>query len=376
MKILVLTPDYPDDRRSTFPFVKQLVDELANQGHDIQVLAPYSLSHNKRFYKRLEKFEKEKGSITIYRPYYLSFSKFKFGKTTLSNITARNAFRRGLKMLEIKPDIIYGHFWNSAYNGFEYAKTNNIPLFVATGESEILKLFKIPTDVGKFADYISGVVCVSSKNREESISLGLTSLDKCTVVPNAVNHELFFKRDKKEVREQLGIPHDVFIVAFVGWFNERKGAKRVAEAIDSISGGGVYSIFIGRGNSAPECPNILFKGALPHALVPLYLNAADCFVLPTLAEGCCNAVVEAMACGLPIVSSNLDFNWDVLDSTNSILINPTNIEDIANAIKTLRDDKKMLMRLGEGALNKARGLTIKKRAELIIQFIKEAVAVK
>lgn len=47
MKILVLSPDYPDDRRSAFSFVKQLVEEMARQGHFIQVIAPYSLTHNK-----------------------------------------------------------------------------------------------------------------------------------------------------------------------------------------------------------------------------------------------------------------------------------------------------------------------------------------
>ena len=92
-------------------------------------------------------------------------------------------------------------------------------------------------------------------------------------------------------------------------------------------------------------------------------------MLPTLAEGCCNAVIEAMACGLPIISSNLPFNWDVLDDTNSIMINPNSIEEIANAIHTLRDNPELRVKLAEGAASRATALTIENRAKAIIEFM-------
>ena len=80
------------------------------------------------------------------------------------------------------------------------------------------------------------------------------------------------------------------------------------------------------------------------------MNAADVFVLPTLAEGCCNAILEAMACGLPIISSNLPFNWDILNDKNSILIDPNNINQIADAIQRLRDSPKLRSEMSEEAL--------------------------
>lgn len=109
-------------------------------------------------------------------------------------------------------------------------------------------------------------------------------------------------------------------MAFVGHFNERKGSLRLSEALKEIKD--IKSIFIGRGPEVPDCPGILYCGSVKHNKVPEYLNASDVFVLPTLTEGCCNAIIEAMARGLPIVSSNLTCNDGILNESNSIRINP------------------------------------------------------
>ena len=93
------------------------------------------------------------------------------------------------------------------------------------------------------------------------------------------------------------------------------------------------------------------------------------FVLPTLAEGCCNAVVEAMACGLPIVSSNLPFNDDVLDENNSIRINPKNIDEIADALRLLSENAQLREKLSQGSLGTAAELVIDKRCEKIMNFM-------
>ena len=101
------------------------------------------------------------------------------------------------------------------------------------------------------------------------------------------------------------------------------------------------------------------------------MNAADIFVLPTVAEGCCNAIVEAMACGLPVVSSDLPFNDDILNETNSIRIDPTNINQIAEAIKILKESIEMRQRLSAGALKTAEHLSVHNRAVRILAFINE-----
>lgn len=372
MNICFISLRYPGKHNQTdFAFVKQLVDAIAKQGHNCYVLSPYNILYYKRISRRTEVYHVGSGCVTVYRPVYLSFSTFHMGHFNPSKLSHNRAMKKAFGMLPVKPDVIYGHFWSSAFKGYEYAKSNGIPLFVATGESTIHNVCSSKNELIVFRDYVSGVICVSSKNRDESIAKGLATAEKSIVLPNAVNTELFRKMNKCKCREQLGFSQDDFIVAFVGWFNERKGANRVSEAINRI--GGVKSVFIGKGDQNPNCDGIIFKGTVSHAKVPMYLGAVDCFVLPTLAEGCCNAVIEAMACGLPIISSNLPFNWDVLNDTNSIMIDPNSIEEISNAILTLRDDAGLREKLAEGALRSAAALTINNRAKAIIEFMKSKI---
>ena len=369
MNIAIVTWDYPDDRRSVFPFVKNLVDEWAKQGHNCTVIAPFSVTNNKRRYCYESNYIINKKNVNILRPNYISLSNFSIGTVRFTEFFHKRAVVRGLKSLKGNPDVIYCHFWRSACEALSYAKKYDIPLIVATGESTIEGICE--ENKPELFKYLSGVVAVSSKNMKESVALGLCKEEKCIVVPNAIDSRLFNRQEKRLCRLKLSLPQDAYIVAFVGWFNERKGARRVSEAINQINGTPVYSIFVGSGDDEPSCPNILFMDRLQHHEIPLYLNAADAFVLPTQHEGCSNAIVEAMACGLPIISSDLPFNWDICDETNSILVNPNNIEAIKNAIIKLRDNRDLRDKLSLGSLAKAESLTIDKRASRIIEFIKE-----
>src|SRR5699024_7768166 len=140
--------------------------------------------------------------------------------------------------------------------------------------------------------------------------------DKIKVIPNGFRPERFYPRSKIESREKFGLPKDKFIVAFVGSFDHRKGSRRLDEAVDQLDS--VYSIYAGKGEMPPQSTKCLYQNTVNNEDLPYFYSAADAFVLPTLNEGCCNAIIEAMACGLPIVSSNRPFNDDILDESCSI----------------------------------------------------------
>lgn len=370
--ILVITPNYPIDGEPVYPFVKDLCEQFVKIGCDIVVLSPQSITscilHSKKIRPR-KRFDIVSGKkIFIYQPLYITFP-HKYHN--INNFFIRLCLKLFFIKYKINQDVVYCHFWSSAFAALPSVIRNNVPLFVASGESDIKMLFSTKFGLKKLRDYVKGVICVSSKNRDESIDLGLTIYEKCEVFPNGVNTELFHLRDRAMCRNLLGLPQDAFIIIFIGWFIERKGAERVAKAISQL--GGVNSIFIGKGYENPKCEGILFKGTLEHNEIPFYLSASDVFVLPTLHEGCCNSIVEAMSCGLPIISSNLPFNWDILDDTNSIMVNPNNVDEISYAIAMLRDNPEKRMSLAEGAIRKAQSLTITQRANSIIQFMNNRI---
>ena len=369
MNICVITTDYPDKKRAVFPFVKNLVDQWGEMGHHITVIAPFSVSRNKRIatYEELPHPQ----NVEIVRPRIVTFSNLVLLGIHVSAKIHSHAIHCVLTKLNVRPDVIYCHFWGQTIGAYKYAQKFSIPIVVATGESVIPKhLCEDP--LKSMCNYVSKVVCVSSKNKNESIRIGLTTEDKCRVFPNAIDNTLFRVSDQTSLKESLGIKENDFVLAFVGWFINRKGTLRISKAIEKLNDDRIKIIFIGKGQEEPDCKGIIFKGALPHDEIPRYLNCADAFVLPTLAEGCCNAVIEAMACGLPIISSDREFNWDVLNADNSIMIDPENVDEIANAIAELRDNSEKRKEMSKADLHTAANLTIRIRAEKIAEFMEEA----
>ena len=170
-----------------------------------------------------------------------------------------------------------------------------------------------------------------------------------------------------ELRRELGLPEDAFIVAYTGAFTANKGVDRLSRALEGCEN--VYSLFMGQGPLEPDCDRILHKGRVPNDRVAAYLNAADVFVLPTRGEGCCNAIVEALSCGLPVISSDLPFNDDLLDERNSIRIDVESVDEIRRSILRLYRDPGLRKELAEGARRSAENLNIKTRAKRILEFM-------
>lgn len=375
MNICVLSPSYPTSKTIVFVFVDQLCKALADKGESITIIAPQSVTRclvrNEPFSPLHSVIYSSRGNkIDLYRP--LTFTAgngyFKF----ITSLSFKLAVRRAFRKLKSKPDICYGHFWGAISTLYPLAKKNNIPLFGASGEENVALYDNYSlSDKKEINSYLSGLISVSTKNKEECLSLGLITEDKVKVVPNAINLSLFKGINKQQYRQRLGIKDSDFVVGFLGQFVPRKGDLRLAQALCELNDRNIKAMFIGSGSENPIYDRIIFKGRLDHNDIPKYLTACDVFVLPTENEGCSNAIIEAMACGLPIISTDAPFNYDILNDSNSILIDCHNIEQIKEAILRLKKNPLLREQLSKGALEKANMLSLENRAEVILSFIKE-----
>lgn len=249
-----------------------------------------------------------------------------------------------------------------------------IPTVVAVGESEIDALFsaKALEEYRRAFRSVGGIIAVSNANREYCLNcLGIPET-RVRVIPNAVDLSKFTPLDKSRMRAKYNLPQERVIAAFVGHFIERKGPNRLLEALKTLDNIGV--IFVGSGPLKLEGKGILFKGAVPHDQVAELLSAADFFVLPTVSEGFCNAIVEALACGLPVISSDRRFNDDILTDDCSIRIDPEDIGAIRNAILHLGQNAELRSQMSNSARQRALLFDIRERAAKVEQWLTEVAA--
>lgn len=369
-------PNSADPHRSVF--FRELIYQFARLGVECTVISPLSVTKYRRRALQIPTSDCERldggETVCVYRPRMISYSAKKIGRWNTIHLTQRSIDRavlRKVKTLDTKFDFVYGHFFlGGGLTAAWLGRMLGIPAYIAYGECSF------DTEVrNKYGDIspremegVHGIISVSSANSADLHSRGFADGIPVCLALNAVDTKIFHVRDREACREKFGFSKDDFIVGFVGGFIERKGPVRIMEACRDLEG--VKLAFAGKGEQKPSGEQVVFCDSLKHEDIADFLNAVDVFALPTLHEGCCNAVVEAMSCGKAIVSSDLPFNHDILNPQNAILVDPRDVGQIREAIRKLRDDAALRSRLAKQALKDAEKLTIDQRARNILDFIR------
>jgi len=174
---------------------------------------------------------------------------------------------------------------------------------------------------------------------------GFPTWQRLAVIPNGVNTDVF--RPGARSREE-GDP----VVCYVGRLSARE--KNLRSLVEAVRGLGVRLVVVGDGPERVSLEEqarrnglaVTFLGFVPNERIPAILNAADVFVLPSLSEGNPKVLLEAMACGLPVVSSR----WRgaeriVHDGENGIMCD-FSPEGIRAAVVRLLGDEALRRRLG------------------------------
>ncbi len=155
-------------------------------------------------------------------------------------------------------------------------------------------------------------------SKSENMSRNIHSKGRSSIIPNGVDLEKFTLAPMQMARKELGLPTDISIVLFLGDPDDpRKNLQLACRAVSSID----------------AKINLLKPFPVSHEKVSLYLNAANCLVFCSTAEGSPNLVKEAMACDCPIVATDVgDVRW-VLGEVKGCYVTSYDPIDVAAKLK-------------------------------------------
>lgn len=373
--VLVVTGNYPTAGEPTSgTFVRAFANAMADSGARVRVVHPVSV-----FARRRGPYPKGGWDLTpagnrveIFRPVFASFSVVNLGLMNTVQMTQAGfeaAVVRVVHRLTPRPTVVCGHFlYLAGRAAVRVGRDLGVPSFVTVGEGRFWSVEPVGFERAR-RDFsgVTGLVAVSTPIKEGlEKRLGVPA-EKIAVFPNGVDRRVFRPRDRSECRKLLGLPMERTLVAFVGTFNTDKGGEVLLEAVRGIPDLGV--ILLGSGPLRMESPEVVFRGRVSHGDLPRWLAAADLFVLPSLVEGSCNAVVEAMAMGLPIITSRADYMDDLVDDEVAIRIDPRDVRAVRAAIEALVVDPALRAKMGEAALRRASELDILKRARSVLEWM-------
>jgi glycosyltransferase involved in cell wall biosynthesis len=354
LNVLMLSTLFPDISRPNFGvFVERQARELASRP-DARVtvvapvgLPPWPLSLAGRYAPLRALPRKERWrELTVYRPTFPIIPRIG-GRTNVSTMT-RAILPLVRKLHHDQPfDVIdASFFFPDGPVAQRLSKTLGIPYSVKARGADIhhwgaqrgtRKL------VRRAADGAAGLLAVSDAMRRSMGRMGIDT-DKVRVHYTGVDLDTFEIADRDAAKAALGFSGPV--VLCVGALIPRKGQDLLVRALVDLPN--VTLLLAGQGayrrtleNLAQELGverRIGFLGSVPHHKLPRIYAAADVMALPSASEGLANAWVEALACGTPLVITDVGGARELLDRPEAGRIVERQPEAIANAIRaTLAD---------------------------------------
>jgi glycosyltransferase involved in cell wall biosynthesis len=245
--------------------------------------------------------------------------------------------------------IIDAHFaYPDGYAATLLGKWLKIPVTITLRGTEV-PLSKMPGRKTRLLIALKNatrVFSVSDSLKRHVVSLGAQS-DKIRVIGNGIDVVKFHPLAKSVAREELKLPENAKVLVSVGALVDRKGFHRVIEVLPALVANYPELVYLIVGGDSPEGnirerlehqvktlkleDNVRFMGAYPSEQLKVPLSAADLFVLATANEGWANVFLEAMACGLPVITTEVGGNKEVVNDPSLGIVVPFGDPDALQA---------------------------------------------
>lgn len=205
------------------------------------------------------------------------------------------------------------------------------------------------------------VIALNDDLKQEAIKLGAVA-NKISVIPSGVDINKFKPLDKCAARATFRLPGE-FNILFVGSLFKLKRVDKLIKVSAKLSRDfDFHLLIVGDGSERTNLENlardlglknIIFIGTTPYNDVPFYMAASDVMVLPSESEGLPDSVQQAMACGIPVVASNIGGLPELItNGVNGYLVN--NESEMEGRLKLLLSSPALAATMGRNAVEFAR----------------------
>lgn len=290
----------------------------------------------------------ERNGINVEHPRYLLLPRI--GMNSAPYTLARTGLAAAKRLIAdgYDFDLIDAHyFYPDGVAATMIGKTLRKPVIITARGTDINLIPQYPRPRRMILDAArdcAAMITVCAALKDAIVGLGGTA-DKITALRNGVDLQLFRPEDKPQARAAFGMS-DKFAIASVGHLIERKGHHLVIEALAQIPDAELY--LAGGGDEETRLRalaeqlgvthRVHFLGAMPQARLRTLYSAVDCLVLASSREGWANVLLEAMACGTPVVATNVWGTPEVVAAPEAgVLMDERSAAGIVSAIARMRE---------------------------------------
>ncbi len=297
-----------------------------------------------------------------------------------SNFDLTIHFKLKKLMKAEKYDIVHTHLIFSQIWGRRAARAAGVPTIISSEQNPYPFKTRPPFSLieRRLSKYTKKILACSEKVKDHLIQNVGIDPEKVITVHNSVDTSSFFPMKESrqnqpelaKLREELGFSEGDKVIGTVGHLTPQKGHEYLFRAgpkiLESIPQ--ARFLVVGKGYLKRKLENLARSLGISDEVVfaglrqdiPLILNSLDLFVLPSLWEGFGIAIIEAMACAVPVIASNVGGIPEIVQhGENGILIAPKNPDEIVSAVIRVLKNKELADRLAENGME-----TVKEKFEV------------
>jgi glycosyltransferase involved in cell wall biosynthesis len=263
-----------------------------------------------------------------------SYPSIRFATRLLNGLTSSRYLTP--RMAAFAPDIVLGYWiYPDGFAALRAARALGVPCLLGALGSDILLRHGFASWLsGRTIRRADGLLTVSEAMRRVAMSKFGAHPEKVHAVVNGYNTCTFSHGPLHESRRVLGLPQDRRLIVYVGRLVPAKGLRELLDAFAALSrtlpecdlaivGDGPMRSELRDRIAAMGCGSrVRLTGGLEPAEVAAWIRASDLLTLPSWSEGHPNVVVEALACGRPVVATDVGGTRELVDSSNGVLLAP------------------------------------------------------